>query len=86
MEKICRKFQIDIVKMSPKIEKISFVMNRFKIFCIICFNSMLQTAQAGLNFASEDEAAKFKTSVEQKLLERHKRRMGKVTGRGTCIA
>lgn len=47
---------------------------------------MLQTAQAGLNFASEDEAAKFKTSVEQKLLERHKRRMGKVTGRGTWVA
>lgn len=36
-----------------------------------------ETAQAGLNFASEDEAAKFKTSVEQKLLERHKRRMEK---------
>lgn len=47
---------------------------------------MLQTAQAGLNFASEDEAAKFKTSVEQKLLERHKRRMGKITGRGTRVA
>lgn len=30
-----------------------------------------------MNFASEDEAAKFKTSVEQKLLERHKRRMEK---------
>lgn len=38
----------------------------------------MQNTQAGLNFASEDEAAKFKSSVEQKLLERHQRRMSKL--------
>lgn len=31
--------------------------------------------QAGLNFASEDEAQKFKNAVEQKILERHKRKL-----------
>lgn len=38
-----------------------------------------EESQAGLNFASEDEAAKFKNNVEQKLLERHRRRMDKKT-------
>nr|XP_022295886.1 neural Wiskott-Aldrich syndrome protein-like [Crassostrea virginica] len=40
-----------------------------------------ENTQAGLNFASEDEAAKFKSSVEQKLLERHQRRMNKKTNK-----
>ncbi|CAG2186035.1 WASL [Mytilus edulis] len=31
--------------------------------------------QAGLNFASEDEAIKFKNAVEQKLLERHQKKI-----------
>ncbi|KAL4226644.1 hypothetical protein ACF0H5_014625 [Mactra antiquata] len=33
--------------------------------------------QAGLNFASEDEAAKFKKAVEGKLIEKHKKRLEK---------
>ena len=41
------------------------------------FNSLcLQDCQAGLNFASENEAAHFKKVVEGKLMERHKKRMG----------
>ena len=34
----------------------------------------VQDARAGLNFADEDEAVKFKTSVEQ-MLQRLKKRM-----------
>lgn len=34
--------------------------------------------QAGLNFASEDEAIKFKNAVEQKLLEKQLKKMGKI--------
>ncbi|XP_067685165.1 actin nucleation-promoting factor WASL-like isoform X1 [Haliotis asinina] len=34
-------------------------------------------SQAGLNFASEDEALKFKNAVENKLAERHHRKMQK---------
>ena len=34
----------------------------------------VQDARAGLNFADEDEAAKFKTSVEQ-MLQRLKKRI-----------
>lgn len=38
---------------------------------------MFQDAQAGLNFADEDEASRFKNAVEKKLAERHDRKMGK---------
>ncbi|XP_048739047.2 actin nucleation-promoting factor WASL-like [Ostrea edulis] len=40
-----------------------------------------ENSQAGLNFASEDEANKFKSNVEQKLLERHRRRIEKKSNR-----
>ncbi|OWF35295.1 Wiskott-Aldrich syndrome protein [Mizuhopecten yessoensis] len=36
-----------------------------------------EDVQAGLNFASEDEAFKFKNAVESKLMERHQRRLEK---------
>ncbi|XP_033746820.1 neural Wiskott-Aldrich syndrome protein-like [Pecten maximus] len=36
-----------------------------------------EEVQAGLNFASEDEAFKFKSAIEQKLMERHQRRLDK---------
>jgi hypothetical protein len=39
---------------------------------------VLQDVQAGLNFASEDEAIKFKNAVEQKLLEKQLKKMGKI--------
>ncbi|XP_061178867.1 actin nucleation-promoting factor WASL-like [Saccostrea echinata] len=41
-----------------------------------------EDSQAGLNFASEDEAFKFKNNVEQKLLERHRRRIEKKSNKG----
>lgn len=41
--------------------------------------------QAGLNFASEDEAAKFKKVVESKLMERHKKRLEKKKQQGVGV-
>ena len=41
-----------------------------------CYVVVLQSVVAGLNFASEDEALKFKNAVEFKLQERATRRRG----------
>jgi len=38
----------------------------------------IQEAQVGLNFASEDEAYRFKEAVEKKLVDRHIRAIGNV--------
>ncbi|XP_069142757.1 actin nucleation-promoting factor WASL-like [Argopecten irradians] len=42
-----------------------------------------EDVQAGLNFASEDEAFKFKNAIEQKLMERHQRRLDKKKNQGS---
>ena len=52
-----------------------YFQNFINLGCFYLYN--LQDSQAGLNFASEDEANKFKRAVEAKLMERHKKRMGK---------
>ncbi|CAL1534562.1 unnamed protein product, partial [Lymnaea stagnalis] len=44
------------------------------------------TCQAGLNFASEDEAAKFKRVVEGKMTERLKKKQEKQTGKRRTVA
>ena len=41
--------------------------------------------QAGLNFASEDEAVNFKKAVETKLQERHQRKMGIILANSSVI-
>ena len=55
----------------------SLILNYIKYLnCRFYDIFVLQDCQAGLNFASEDEAIKFKNIIEEKMLIRHKKRLG----------